>query len=166
MHVQAYRYVRRMVRSLSTQPPLRVCEFGSYDVNGSVRDLFPAGTYVGVDSRAGPGVDVVADAADWPGDGRPFVLVVCTEVLEHTPRAAEVVRSAYRLLAPGGVLILTAATTGREPHGIDGGDVGQEHYANIPASALRGWLSPFAFALVDDGENPGDVYATALKQWD
>ncbi len=166
MHTQAYRYVRRMVRSLYA-PPRRVCELGSFDVNGSVRDLFPGAEYVGVDSRPGPGVDIAADAADWPGNGRPFDCVVCTEVLEHTPRAEEIVRNAFRLLDPGGVLIVTAAAPGREPHDIDGGEIGGEWYANVDPGELRHLLhTQAAFALVDAGENPGDVYAIAFKRWD
>jgi hypothetical protein len=38
----------------------RVLEMGSYNVNGSVRDMFAlAGRYVGVDLVEGPGVDLV-----------------------------------------------------------------------------------------------------------
>ena len=37
-----------------------VLECGSYNVNGSVRGLFAAREYVGLDWRPGPGVDVVS----------------------------------------------------------------------------------------------------------
>ena len=36
-----------------------VLECGSYNVNGSVRDLFAVREYIGLDWRPGPGVDVV-----------------------------------------------------------------------------------------------------------
>jgi hypothetical protein len=43
---------------------LRVIEFGSRDVNGSIRDHFKtAGSYLGVDILPGPGVNLIRDAA-------------------------------------------------------------------------------------------------------
>ncbi len=164
MHVEAYRYVQRVVRSLSA-PPRRVVELGSYNLNGSVRDLFPGAAYVGVDQRPGPGVDIVADAAEWGEDSR-FDCVVCTEVLEHTPTGIEICSNALWLLAPGGVFIVTAAAPPRPPHsGVDGQPrlLPGEFYRNVSKADLQFWLYPFAFVLVDDGENPGDVYATAFK---
>ena len=58
-----------------------VLECGSYNVNGSVRGLFAAREYVGLDWRPGPGVDVVSlvhEYQAWPafrhGDQRPRCL--------------------------------------------------------------------------------------------
>jgi hypothetical protein len=46
-------------------PPavLSVLEFGSRNLNGSVRSIIHAHTYVGVDLYEGPDVDIVGDAA-------------------------------------------------------------------------------------------------------
>lgn len=86
---------------------LDVLEVGSYNVNGSVRPLFDAKTYVGVDVAAGPGVDRVADACDLPFDDKAFDLVVSTEMLEHCERPWLAVAEMHRVLVPGGVLLLT-----------------------------------------------------------
>lgn len=160
MHPQAYEFVRRCVRSIT--PRRRVCELGSCDVNGSPRALFPGAEYVGVDERPGPGVDVVCDAAAFDCHGA-FDCVVCTEVLEHAPRARDICANAWELLGPGGVFVVTAATDPRAPHGVDGAAVGEEFYRNVDPADLRRWLRPFAFVLVDDRENEGDVYALAVK---
>jgi SAM-dependent methyltransferase len=91
MHPEAYEYVRRATGAKAHQP-LRILEFGSRNVNGTVRDLFPApALYVGVDWADGLGVDYVGDAATWqypagPVDGGS----------SHQGRA-----SAYKLTHPG-----------------------------------------------------------------
>ena len=62
----------------------KILEVGSYDVNGSVRPLFSrAGSYVGVDFRPGPGVDLTMNAHCLKFPDRSFDLVISTEMLEH-----------------------------------------------------------------------------------
>lgn len=76
--------VREFVAHTVTARGLRdasVLEVGSLDVNGTVRDLL-IGDYVGIDMRAGAGVDVVCDAHDLPYHDE-FYVIVCTEMLEH-----------------------------------------------------------------------------------
>lgn len=164
MHPEAYEFVREAVAALPRHPR-RVCELGSLNVNGSIRGLFPeAALYVGVDLAAGPGVDVVADAADWsPPDWLRFDCVVSTEALEHTPRAADICANALRLLEPGGVLIVTAAGVGREPHTCGGAPLGDsgEFYRNVVAADLVTWLSGFAGMTVR--RRGHDIYAVATR---
>ena len=52
MHDTAYAFVRRTLAMLPQRK--RVCEFGSYNVNGSARPLFVGcEKYVGIDTRPG-----------------------------------------------------------------------------------------------------------------
>jgi len=144
-----------------------VVELGARDLNGTVRDLFPSARgYTGVDLVAGPGVDVVADAADWRPDRAPD-LVVCCEVLEHTPRPEAVVRNAAAMLAPGGRLVVTAAAPPRAAHSaVDGGPLRPgEYYRNVPDDELRAWLrgAGFACEALESHPDRGDVYALARK---
>lgn len=168
MHTAAFEFVRRVAQSL---PPLaRVVEFGSRVRNGSVREIFTdaagpsaGGLYLGIDLEGGPGVDLVADAADWR-TAEPLDAVVCCEVLEHTPRAVELCRSARLALRPGGVLILTCATTPRTPHGSAGGLLrAGEFYRNVGVADLLVWLAEAGFApvLLDPTAPSGDLYALA-----
>lgn len=169
MHQRAKDYVKGFVqelaeRNLDANVILRVVEFGSYDVNGSVRDLFHGLPYTGVDVRSGKGVDVVGDAAEWGEDGCCEV-VVSTEVLEHAENAAALVANAFRLLVAGGVFIVTAAGPGRNPHGNDGGAVGDEFYRNIEPGELAEWLDEAGFSdyeidVTPDGQ---DIRVTARK---
>lgn len=162
MHQEARSYVARQVdgRTFTT-----VVEIGSRYINGQVRDLFAAGRYIGLDSRAGRGVDVVADAADGWRPDEPADCVVCCEVLEHVEDPASVVESAAGMLRPGGTLILTCATDPRAPHSaFDGAAVRDgEHYRNVTKTELRDALDAAGFVEVKierDGDR-GDLYATA-----
>ena len=52
------------------------------------------------------GVDVVADAADLPFENESFDVVVCSEVLEHVATPRSVLEESYRVLRPGGRLLV------------------------------------------------------------
>ncbi|HWE12000.1 MAG TPA: class I SAM-dependent methyltransferase, partial [Solirubrobacteraceae bacterium] len=67
--------------------------------------------HVGVDHPESPhaltSVDVLATAYDIPLEDRSFDTILMTEVLEHLERPADAMAEAFRLLRPGGRLILT-----------------------------------------------------------
>jgi SAM-dependent methyltransferase len=162
MHPSAYNAIRDMLVGTDTEG-LSIVEFGAFDVNGSVRPLFPgAASYVGVDVRDGPGVDIVADATEYTPDA-PVDIVVSTETLEHMARPELLIAAAWRALKPGGRLLITAAATGRAPHGVDGRDVGDEPYQNIDPDALRTWLDGWSDVQVIYNPHTADVYAVATK---
>lgn len=164
MHEAAYRWVERCAAMLPRRAS--VVELGSRQINGSVRGLFAYCPYLGVDLTAGPGVDVVADVVGWrPADGRLFDTAVSTEALEHAPDGPGFCRTAFDVLAPGGVLILTAAGPTRRPHsGVDGGKLRPgEFYRNVGPADLREWLAPFVCVLVDVFTSRSDIYAFCVK---
>ena len=165
MHPAVRTHVARSLADwLATVPHDRgrtpdVLEVGARDVNGGVRDLLPPlATYHGLDIAPGPGVDTVADAADWQPE-RTYDVVLCLEVLEHAERWAKIVANLAAWTAPGGVLIVTCATHGRAPHsGLDGGPVRDgEHYGNVGAAEVAELL-PGCTLTVDP--QAGDLYAT------
>ena len=76
-----------------------------------------ASDYVGVDVHAGEHVDVVGPADELPFEDGRFDVVVATQMLEHVPDPARVLREAHRVLRPGGVLLLsTHGTTVYHPN--------------------------------------------------
>jgi SAM-dependent methyltransferase len=97
----------------------KTLEIGSYNVNGSVRELFQ-GEYTGIDHTPGPGVDLVmsAGALDFPDAS--FDVVVSTSQLEHDPAFWRTLPEVARVLRPGAHFILTTVTTGFPAH--DGPD--------------------------------------------
>lgn len=137
-------------------------EIGSRNINGGVRDLFPDCT--GIDIAAGPGVDIVADAATWKPD-KSYGAVVSCEVFEHVENWPDLVATAVRALKRGGLVILTMAGPGREPHsGIDGGPVHDgEFYANVEPHDLELTLKAAGFHDIELGSQPGDLYAVARR---
>ena len=65
MHVSAFNWASSV---LSERTFNGVVEFGSRDVNGSIKHAVRyTGYYVGIDISNGPGVDMVIDAADYQG---------------------------------------------------------------------------------------------------
>lgn len=120
MHTSAYAFASTAL-SAEQVKGRRVVEAGSYDYNGSARwavtALGPA-SYTGTDAQDGPGVDLVCPAeklADVLGDGAADV-VVSTEMLEHAEDWRGAVTGMARVLAPGGVLLLTARGPGFPYH--------------------------------------------------
>ncbi|MEY4509000.1 MAG: hypothetical protein RLZZ450_1122 [Pseudomonadota bacterium] len=66
---------------------------------------------IGMDVLQDSAADVIADiAGPWPFDDHSFDLVVANHVLEHVPDVVHVMEEAYRVLAPGGRLLV------RGPH--------------------------------------------------
>ena len=95
----------------------RVLKTGSLDMNGSVRTFFEKCEDIGLDIRQGPGVDRVCSGreADYPANY--FDVVVSAECLEHNPYWSETLANMLRMLRPGGLFLVTCATTGRQEHG-------------------------------------------------
>jgi SAM-dependent methyltransferase len=96
----------------------RVAEVGAYDDNGSARphveSLNPE-SYVGIDIREGPRVDIVMDAADLHTLGE-FDLVISTEMLEHAEFWQDAMRGMITAVKPGGILFLTTRSPGFHHH--------------------------------------------------
>ncbi len=165
MHEAARQFVVGVIREQQLVF-VDVVELGSYNVNGSARDLFlHATSYVGVDVRDGPDVDVVMDAADFQ-PAAPVDVVVCMETLEHANNWELICENAWWMLKRGGIFIVTAATPERIPHGCDGGDVGAtESYGAITPDALTEVLRDLDFVPAEVLHNvaAGDVYAWAKR---
>jgi SAM-dependent methyltransferase len=167
MHREAYEYVQGWVKGRMFR---YVVEFGSLDINGSVRGLFNCARYHGIDLQDGPGVDEIADAALWrhPGNNGWPDVVVCCEVLEHAPNVEGIVFNAYQNLRPGGLFLVTCAADPRRPHSaVDGGQIREgEHYANVSPGELETIAEMVGFAVQDVQHHTdrGDLYMRAKKR--
>ncbi len=62
---------------------------------------------LGLDLVAAPGVSVVGDARALPLSSSVFDVVLCTEMLEHVPEPQAAIDEMFRVLRPGGMLVLT-----------------------------------------------------------
>jgi SAM-dependent methyltransferase len=102
---------------------LRILDIGSYDVNGTYRDIFdkPAWRYIGVDVAAGPNVDLVLKSPyRYPlRDGYADV-VICGQTIEHVEFFWLSWREMVRIVRPGGLIFLIAPSRGPEHlHPVD-----------------------------------------------
>ncbi len=76
--------------------------------------------YVGVDSHAGAGVDVIAQAEALPFEDASFDCLLCSQVLEHANDPYAAMREAWRVLRPGGVaFVSTHGVTNYHPNPDD-----------------------------------------------
>ena len=165
MHPEAMAWI---ATHAGTAEIVDVLDLGGRDINGSPRILFPnAATYTVLDIMPGPGVEIVANAAEWRTDQR-YDVVVSAEVFEHTAEWREIVATAYEVLRPGGRFVATMAGPGRPVHSaVDGS--GQlydgEHYGNVEPADLKDALIAAGFVdfEVDQQVSPCDVRAVARK---
>lgn len=91
----------------------KIVDLGAMNVNGSYRELFPGGDYVGVDLEPGPGVDVVlSDVYHLPFDDGSVDLVLSGQMLEHCGQFWRVFSEIHRVLKPEGRAYLIAPSSG------------------------------------------------------
>ena len=129
MHDSVMQWVYELTRNFDFSGKA-VLEVGSYDVNGSVRQLFAnVRSYVGIDFRPGPGVDSVMNAHALEFQAESFDVVISTEMLEHDNEFWSSVKEMGRVLKKGGILIITARGNGFMPH-----DYPYDFWRFMPAS--------------------------------
>lgn len=89
-----------------TDVPIRVLDYGAG--NSPYRSLFPNAAYIRIDCISYPGLDYVTDAEGRvPMGAEQFDLVLSTQVAEHLVNPALYFSEAFRLLKPGGRLVVT-----------------------------------------------------------
>lgn len=122
MHVTAYQNAAKFVKTyvdLSKKMDLTVVDIGSYDVNGTMKPLFPGVRYIGVDQSPGPNVDVVASADKVPLDAQTADVVVSSSCFEHDVSFWETFLEMVRIAKPNGYIYICAPSAGPY-HGYPG----------------------------------------------
>lgn len=152
----------------------RVLEIGSLDINGTIRALFEGCDYTGIDVGPGPGVDVVCEGQNFEGPDASYDVVISCETMEHNPYWAETFANMVRLAKPGGLIVMTCATTGRKEHGTTRttpGDSpltvakGWNYYRNLTARDFEdaGVLKPLALRFFATSYDDYDLYFVGSK---
>jgi SAM-dependent methyltransferase len=145
----------------------KVLEIGSLDINGSVRGFFESCDYIGLDVSTGPGVDLVCEGQKYDAPSNTFDVVISCEVMEHNPFWEDTIRNMIRLLRPGGLMVMSCATTGRKEHGTARSDP-----AASPLTVGKGWdyyrnlTKNDIVRNVDLSALSSRGFATNLDSWD
>ncbi len=111
MRKSLWKYINIVLDTLPITEP--IYEFGSYQVEGiaqetDLRPLFANKVFIGCDMRAGPGVDKVLNLhnIDLPDSTAGTVFLMDT--LEHVEYPHQAVSEIYRILKPGGLLVMSS----------------------------------------------------------
>lgn len=110
MNAFLYGVARATVQAFDFPGP--IVEVGSYQVHGQeaiadLRQLVADKSYLGVDVRSGPGVDLVADVEDLPLHDASVGTVIALSTFEHVPRFWRGFAELQRVLRPDGVLFVS-----------------------------------------------------------
>jgi SAM-dependent methyltransferase len=145
--------------------PGPVLEIGSYQVPGQedlaeLRPLFPGRSYLGLDRRPGPGVDLVADGEELPLATGSIGTLLALSTLEHVPHFWRAVDEFHRVLRPDGVLVLACPFHFHiHSHPDD--------YWRFTPSALRLLLDRYPSRLIGwhgPRTRPANVWAVAFRE--
>ena len=101
---------------------INILEIGSYDVNGSVRDIFKESNYLGIDLINGPGVDLVMNGEDIKKLNKKFDIIISSECFEHAVNWKKIFLAMIDCVKDNGYIIMTCASTGRIEHGTKRSD--------------------------------------------
>lgn len=92
--------------------PEPIVEFGSLQVEpgqpNDLRSLFSGRDFTGTDMRPGPGVDRVEDLRALSFTDASVGTALCLDTLEHCADPLAACRELHRVLAPGGVCVLSS----------------------------------------------------------
>lgn len=142
-----------------------VLEFGSKAVGGAPptpRGLFTDCEYVGLNRDDGTDVDVVCRMHEFDHD-HLFDTIVSTSTLEHDKYADLSIERCWKLLRPGGLLVVTTVTIEYPVHHVGEGE--DNHYYGIPKEQAERWVDAFipADSEVIEVSPPGDLFFYMLK---
>lgn len=145
-----------------------VLDCGSIDINGNNRYLFSNSNYTGIDIVAGRNVDYVSAAHQYR-PGKQFDVVISTEMLEHDSQYTNSLANMLDLTRSGGLLLITAAGTGRPEHGTAAhhpGDSPATHsyYKNITVEMLAAAIELEDFEWFEISYDSTDIRFAGIKR--
>lgn len=160
MHESVMKFLQDNLRSKEIRGK-DVLEVGSQDINGTPRDIilrYGPASYIGVDSGAGPGVDVVLDVRNLTAHfgSKRFDLVVSTEMLEHAEDWKAAVTQMKEILRLGGLLAVSTRGPGFPYHGFP------HDYWRFTVEDFKAIFSDMAILVCAPDQVPG-VFLTARK---
>ena len=90
----------------------KIIDFGSLDVNGSLKFIFEGANYIGIDQEKGPNVDLVCSNDNIPFKDNYFDVVLSSSCLEHDECFWMTFLEMCRVLKPGGFIYINTPSSG------------------------------------------------------
>lgn len=98
---------------------IKAIEFGSMNINGSVRNIFVTQDYVGVDWIEGKDVDLVSLAHEVPFPPETFDTVVSASMLEHDPYWEKSLAKMAEVMKKTGLFAVSWGSALNTPHCLE-----------------------------------------------
>ena len=123
MHRSSYLRMEHLVRYYEgyfnkDKEIIKVLDIGSFDMNGTYKDIFksPCYHYTGMDMAGGPNVDIVPDDIySWAEIANESIdLVISGQVFEHVEYPWLTMKEIERVLKPSGFCMIIAPNSGME----------------------------------------------------
>lgn len=155
--------VRTVAETFTLPGP--ILEIGSYQVTGQegvadLRTLFPGRSYLGLDIRAGRGVDLLANVEALPYADRSIGTILAISTLEHVPHFWRAFDEMYRVLRPDGALLVACPFYfHRHAHPND--------YWRFTPEALEMLLAPYPSKIIGyhgPTPRPANVWGLAFRE--
>ena len=160
--------------AINVSASANILEVGSQDINGSIRDYFPASenrSWIGLDVGKGKGVDFIipGELIQLP-DGWADI-AFSTECFEHAKCWREIFLNMIRITHEDSLVILTFAGIGRAAHGTVDTNTGaspytNDYYKNISLAELASSLQLdkyFSRYSLEVNMTGGDTYFWGLR---
>jgi SAM-dependent methyltransferase len=153
----------------------KVLDIGSLDITGDVTHQFEAHEYIGVDIGPGKNVTKVARGEDLDFSTGYFDVTISGECFEHNPAWKSTFVNMIRMTKPGGIVVMTCASTFRTEHGTSRSDfgtgaplsvsAGYEYYKNLAPKDLKSVIDESLFTKYAIFQNwaESDLYFVGLK---
>ncbi len=123
MHQESFGLMKYFVDNyLKSDEKLEILDVGSFDVNGSYKELFlnPNWNYTGIDMVKGPNVDIVSKSAYDFGINKVFDVVISGNCLEHVESPLKWIKEVEKVIKPNGlVCIITPFSIGEHRYPVD-----------------------------------------------
>jgi SAM-dependent methyltransferase len=115
MHPSAYdnclKFFNKYLSTLLLES-LKVVDFGSYDVNGTLKPIFSKCNYIGIDMSPGPNVDIVTSGDNTPFETNSIDVVISSSNFEHDDCFWMTFLEMARIVKPGGFIYINAPSAG------------------------------------------------------
>ena len=102
-------------RYLDVNDTLHILDVGSYDINGTLKEVFSSSNwkYIGMDIEDGPNVDVVYNNKGiFPFDDNSFDVVVSSSTFEHDTKFWITFSQMVRTTKNGGLIFIDTPSSG------------------------------------------------------